>query len=130
MSSEDPLHTSLCRSIEPARVRGGNFVFGDKISSSDLLSRLAFFLSKIFILDGESLNVGDCDCLLYCMLGPGYMVTGCSLYGLSLKSLEKPMNGNIGGFSKLGDFLRANGTPWRGGSHDGVVSGRGGRTPC
>lgn len=55
--------------------------------------------------DGEILNVGDCIGLLNCLLGPGYMVTGCSLYGLSVNSLENPMNGNTGGFSTLGDRM-------------------------
>lgn len=64
MSSVDPLHTSLCLSIEPARVRGGIFPLGDNISPSDLLSRfILFFLSELFVLEGEifdTLYVGEC----------------------------------------------------------------------
>lgn len=70
-SSDDPLHTSLCLSIELARVRGGNFVFGDNISPSDLLSLLTFFFSMLLLLDGDILYVGEWDCRLYWMLGPG-----------------------------------------------------------
>lgn len=58
MSSVDPLHTSLCRSIEPARVRGGIFPLGDNISPSDLLSRFVLlFLSELFVLDGEIFGI-------------------------------------------------------------------------
>jgi hypothetical protein len=117
ISSEDPLHTSLCLSIEPARVRGGILFLGDNISPSDRLSRL---MLPFFVLEGEifcMLYVGECVCL-YGIFGPGYMVTGCSLYGLSLNSLENPMKGKTGGFSTLGDtFWFAGG---RGGSHEGT----------
>lgn len=82
-SSDDPLHTSLCLSIEPARVRGGSFPLGDSISPSDLLSRfILLFRSELFVFEGDSLGilyVGESDGRLYCMLGPGYIVTGCSL---------------------------------------------------
>lgn len=136
-SSVDPLHTSLCLSIEPARVRGGNFPLGDNISPSDLLSRFVLlFLSELFVLEGEifgTLYVGDsAGSFLNCMFGPGYMVTGCSLYGLSLNSLEKPMKGKTGGFSTLGDFLRlVDGALCRGGNQAaGAASAGGGRAPC
>lgn len=77
ISSDDPLHTSLCLSIEPARVRGGSLPIGDSISPSDLESR--FFLSELLVLEGETIwNVGEWACFS-CKFGPGYMVTGCSL---------------------------------------------------
>lgn len=133
-SSEDPLHTSLCLSIEPARVRGGILLFGDSISPSDRLSRFTFFFSEFLVFDGDSfctLKVGEFNCLLYCKFGPGYIVTGCSLYGLSLNSLEKPMKGKTGGFSRLGDFFwLEGGALCLGGNQVGMVSGNGGLAPC
>lgn len=129
MSSNDPLHTSLCLSIDPARVRGGILAFGDNISPSEIASRMTFFLSVLLVFDGDNfgiLYVGECDCRPYGMLGPGYIVTGCSLYGLSLKSLENPRKGKTGGFSRLGERLGPDG--WRGGNQAAEVSG--GRAPC
>lgn len=52
MSSNDPLHTSLCLSIEPARVRGGSLPIGDNNSPSDLASR--FIISELLVFDGET----------------------------------------------------------------------------
>lgn len=72
-SSVDPLHTSLCLSIEPARVRGGNLLIGDNISPSEFESCLAlFFRSELLVLDGDifwTLKVGECDLLVN--FGPG-----------------------------------------------------------